>query len=321
MRLALTLCVSGLPLGENSRLAAQAERAGFTTLCVGENGYDSLVGAGMIASATATARVMTAVTTWVRPPVTTALAAATIDELARGRFVLGLGTMPERWNRDYFGIEPAQPLARMREYVECVRGALRSGPGDPFHFAGRFFQVAGYERPVRTARQDVAVHLAATRPGMMRLAGEVADGVLVNVIHTMGWLGDVLLPALTAGEARSGGRRAERGVMVRCVPHGNRPEDRRRGWDIARASLAPYLAVPYLADVLAHEGWSTAEVTDPMVAQLCVVGTVAEVCASLARYDRLVDWILLAPPRDLEPVDMRRTYDCLLEVAHLTMGS
>lgn len=316
MRIGLALGVAGLPLAAAGPLAARAERAGADTLCVGEAWDDSFAAATVVALASRRARVMTAVTTWSRPPVATAVGAVTVDEVAAGRFALGLGTMPAAWSRDRYGIDPSRPLGRMREYVEVVRGAVAATPAEPLHHDGEWFPVRHYPGTPR-ARGPVPVHLAATRPGMARLAGEIADGVLVNVVHTPRWLTDVLLPALQEGEACAG-RRVERGVMVRTALHDGSPAGRIRALQDARRSLELYRGVPYLAEVAASEGvdlHATPEPPDEIVRALAVVGTVEEVRdALLERYHGLVDWVELTPCSGLGAARLAEAYDGLLDL-------
>lgn len=138
-QLGLCLAVPPLPLQEQPDLAQRAERAGAAVLAVGEARYDSFATATIVAGATSTVPVLTAVTTWVRSPVATAVAALTVAEASGGRFTLGLGTMPPSWNRDYHGINPSRPLARMREYVAALRAALSAWADDlPTSLDGSF---------------------------------------------------------------------------------------------------------------------------------------------------------------------------------------
>jgi alkanesulfonate monooxygenase SsuD/methylene tetrahydromethanopterin reductase-like flavin-dependent oxidoreductase (luciferase family) len=310
VRVSVVLAVAGLPLRDSIDLARRAEAAGCDTIAAGEACYDSFAVSVLLAQATARARVMTTVTTWARPPVLTATGALTVAELAPGRFALGLGTMPEAWNREHYGIDPSHSAARMREYVRCVRGAYAATPAAPFSHDGRFFSVRRFARGwPRPPAGPLSIHLAATRPLMARLAGEVADGVLFNVIHTRRWLRDVLGPAVTAGE-RSRVGRVERGVMVRVVPHAE--GDHTRALEQARLAVAPYAGVPYLAHVLAHHGWQPDAATSTALEELAVVGTVEELVPRLLEYRDLVDWLLLAPSRLLPPPEMHDWYDTVL---------
>jgi alkanesulfonate monooxygenase SsuD/methylene tetrahydromethanopterin reductase-like flavin-dependent oxidoreductase (luciferase family) len=319
MRLGLALGVARLPLGESARLAGRAEAAGFDLVCAGEAAYDSFASATLLATATRKAGVMTAVSTWARSPVLASTAAATVDAVSGGRFTLGLGTMPAAWSRDFHGVDPDRPLARMREYVDVVRGALAAHSGRTLDADGEFYPVRGWSRWEPPPREDLPVHLAATRPGMARLAGEVADGVLANVVHTRRWLAEVLVPAVAAGEERRGdGRRVVRGVMVRCLVHGS--GERPWALDALRPSLALYQPVPYFTAVVEHAGLSPADLSDDLVRAMCVVGTADEVAEQLGAYAGLVDWVELTPPSGLDAAALRDAYAGLLALPALLAG-
>lgn len=305
MRYGITLLLAGTRPEANEALARTADDAGFDTIAVGEAGFDSFAGATAVALWSRRARVCSAVATWARPPVLASTSAATVDLLSNGRYALGLGTMPPRWNRDHYGIDPSRPLPRMREYVEVVRRALRAHGGRTCEFDGTFFTVHGYSRRQPPLRDDLPIHLAATLPGMAALAGEIADGVLFNLLHTAPWLSDVLVPAALAA-----GRAIERGVMVRCAIG---DEEQTRRW--VRDSLRLYLDVPYFYRVAESAGFdlggvralvargehdrALAAVPDAFVGEMALLGSANEVVAASRRYDGLVDWLLLAPPTGL----------------------
>jgi 5,10-methylenetetrahydromethanopterin reductase len=285
----------------NAALVSRAEEAGLDTISVGEAGFDSFAGATAVALWSRRVRVYSGVVTWARPPVLAATSAATVDLIARGRYVLGLGTMPPPWNRDYYGIDPARPVTRMAEYVEVVRSALRAHDGRSCDYEGEFFAVREYRKPQPPLRDDLPIHLAATLPGMAALAGRVADGVLFNLLHTVSWLRDNLVPAVTAA-----GRSIERGVMVRCAVG-----EEEQALGRVRDSLRPYLHVPYFYRVAESAGFdlgrvralaglgdvagALAAVPATYLREMALVGSPAEVVATARRYEDLVDWVLLAP--------------------------
>ncbi len=313
MEFGISLSLARIPLPRAMPLASLAERCGFTTVSVGEAAHDSFAAATAMATSTKTTRIMTGVTTWVRPPILTATAAATVDEISGGRFTLGLGTMPDHWNRDHYGIDPSKPLERMREYVDVIRRTLSAPPGSPVDYEGARFSVRGYRRAAPPLRANVPIVLAATRPGMARLAGEIADGVYFNVIHTIGGLRDSLVPAVEQGQQRRAGPEGiERILMLRCSIN----DDADLAWERLRESLRMYLGVTYLADVartagfdvepaiaLARDGRlddAVRAIPMELVQQMGIAGTARACREQLRRYRGLVDTVVFAPPSGLD---------------------
>jgi hypothetical protein len=99
--------------------------------------------------------------------------------------------------------------------------------------------------------------------------------------------------------------------MVRLVPHA--PGQRAAALEQAKGAVAPYLRVPYLADVLAHHGWTPDAATGAALEELALVGTAEELPARLDAYRGLVDTLLLAPPRMLPAAEMEAWYETVLE--------
>lgn len=301
-----------IPLSEALRLAEDGERAGFGIVAAGEGFFENLSLMGALSQRTRTAELVTTVTTWTRTPVTTALGAATLAELSGGRYRIGLGAMPSRWNERWHDIDPSRPVERMRDFVAAVRAVLRSEPGHPIDHDGPFYRIRGYEPPSAMTRISVPLYIGATRRRMTELAGEIADGVVFNAVHSVDWLRDVAWPALRSGLDRAGRRRTDldAGLLVYCAID----EDEERAFDLARPALAFYFGVPYFAHVLRHHGWSDAlergrealarndraaaarAVSDDMVEAMTIAGTPRDVRAKLARYEDQVDWIVLTTP-------------------------
>jgi alkanesulfonate monooxygenase SsuD/methylene tetrahydromethanopterin reductase-like flavin-dependent oxidoreductase (luciferase family) len=313
------LAISG---GDGSaRLAAAAERAGAGAISAGEARYDSFAMAAWLIAATGTVPVMTAVTTWVRSPAATAAGALTLAELSRGRFTLGLGTMPPAWNRDFHGIDPARPLARLREYVTAVRAAATAWAGAPAEFAGEFFSLTGYGADrTEPPAYPVPVHLAATRPAMARLAAEIGDGVILNVVHTPMWLRERLLPALAEGDAAAG-RRVRRTVLLRVAVHDGTAAGRAAAFAEAGASLAMYRRVPYFREIAAAERLDPDRLDDErLVNRFVAVGTVDAIFDRLAGYRDGCDLVLLVPPHGLSPDRLAGAYRGLLRICEIGSG-
>ena len=162
-------------------LARQAERSGFESVWLNEDiGRDSVAMLAAIAMATRSIGIGTAiVNVYTRSALQIAMATASLDEISAGRAHLGLSVGHHPWNDLAHGIPLEAPLARLREYVEFIRKALA---GDRFTHNGRFFSGVDSKLGVRPRRADLPIFVGATRPRMVALAGEVADGLLTNVV-------------------------------------------------------------------------------------------------------------------------------------------
>ena len=115
-----------------------------------------------------------------RTPALAAMSAATLQALSPDADVwLGLGVSAPAILRQH-GQPPAdRPLATMREYVALMRECLS---GESVTFEGDFWQVRRFRLGVRLGVRRPKIVMAALNPRMLRLAGEIADGVLLNYI-------------------------------------------------------------------------------------------------------------------------------------------
>lgn len=179
-RLGLTLPFSAAFTAEQYvALLRDAETRGFEAAWAGEvAGPDAITVLTLIASHTDRLRVATGVLPiQTRTPVLLGVTAATLDRIAPGRVILGLGassrTIVEQWNgRRFVG-----SVQEMREAVTVVRAVMS---GERVNVEGEHFQVRNFRLTVPPPPRPVPVFLAALGPAMLELAGEVADGVLLN---------------------------------------------------------------------------------------------------------------------------------------------
>jgi probable F420-dependent oxidoreductase len=176
-RLALSVPLDGFTLAEHGPLAREAERLGYTDAWSFEvDGIDCFTPLAAVALATRM-RVGTAIANvYTRGPATLAVSAAGLAELAPGRFCLGIGAgsqpIVETWNGGRF----ERPATRVREMAQILRRALA---GERVVFRGETLAVDGF-RLTRPPAEPVPIHIAALRPGMLRVAGEVGDGAIIN---------------------------------------------------------------------------------------------------------------------------------------------
>ena len=202
MRLGIVLAgFAALPATEFVAAAREAEARGYHTAWLGEvSGYDAIVMSTVVATHTERLVVANGVLpVQTRTPVILGMATASLNHLAPGRFVLGLGlsskTIVEQWH----GLNFSPALGQIREAVEIVR---KVAAGERVTHEGKFYRVKNFRLTGPAPTAPVRVYLAALGPEMLQLAGEIADGVLLN------WIPPEAVPAslahLTAGAHRAG---------------------------------------------------------------------------------------------------------------------
>jgi len=236
-RLAVSVPMDGFTLAEHAELAREAERLGYRDAWSYEvDGVDCFTPLAVIGSAT-NLRLGTAIANvFTRGPATLASSAAGLAETAPGRFCLGIGAgsqvIVETWNGGVF----RRPATRVRETAQFLRRALA---GERVVFRGQTITVDGF-RLSRVPAAPVPIHVAALRPGMLSVAGEVGDGVILN------WLAPEDVPKCVA-VVREAAKRAGRDpdaieVSARLFIHVDPPSPESEL--VARRQVTAYLNVP-----------------------------------------------------------------------------
>ncbi len=199
-RLGLTVSFfNALPLDDFFAVVREAEDRGYDTAWSGEvTAGDAFTPLTLIATHTRRLRVATGVVpVQTRTPVLLGLTAAALGRLAPDRVALGLGlsspVVVEQWN----GVRFNRSLDQLREAVQIIRGVLA---GERVTVDGKFYRVRNF-RLSGSVPQGVKIYLAALGPKALELAGEIADGVLLN------WISPETVPQsirhLTAGAERA----------------------------------------------------------------------------------------------------------------------
>jgi alkanesulfonate monooxygenase SsuD/methylene tetrahydromethanopterin reductase-like flavin-dependent oxidoreductase (luciferase family) len=120
----------------------------------------------------------TAITSiFVRTAPTIAMAAATVDDLSNGRFILGVGSSHKVQVEAEHGIAYGKPLTRTRECVEIVRALLRDGV---VQYAGETIRIENFDLWFTPRRREIPIYIAALFPKMIALGGALADGVILT---------------------------------------------------------------------------------------------------------------------------------------------
>lgn len=229
-----------------------------------------------------------------RTPVAMAQTAATIDEFSGGRMVLGLGISHQVTVENWFDSKISKPVAQMREYASVVRAILRGETPPQGEFFNTRFQFMGF-----APRPELPVYIAALSPNMLRLAGEIADGVMLWLCNPE-YIRDVVIPEVAKGRERAG-KSLDGFDVVAAVPVALTDEP-----DVARArmrqDLIPYASLPFYRTMLERSGFgddiaafdqgmqandleqAKAGLSDRLLAALAGIGQAEEVRAALTRY-------------------------------------
>lgn len=176
-RWSISVPIEEVPLADHAEIAREAEQLGYTDAWSLEvDGIDCFSPLAVIGAATKL-RLGTAIANvYTRGPATLAMTAAGLAEIAPGRFCLGVGAgsqpIVESWNGGTF----SRPATRVRETVEFLR---RVFGGERVVFEGQTFSVQGF-RLSRIPTAPIPIHVAALRPAMLRVAGQVGDGAIIN---------------------------------------------------------------------------------------------------------------------------------------------
>jgi 5,10-methylenetetrahydromethanopterin reductase len=179
-----------------------AEAAGASSLWFAQHmGYrEAMVWATAAASVTRRATLVpTAISPYLWPPLPVAMAISTLGEFAQGRVILNV-SVGNILNLAESGIEPVKPIRIMRDYVEALRALWT---GEPVTHEGELHKLHGAKMVFEKAR-PYPIYIASTGAQMLRLAGEIADGVLLSAGLTLASTESCL--ALAASGMRAKGR-------------------------------------------------------------------------------------------------------------------
>ncbi len=292
------------PIREGMEIVKYAETCGFDAVWQADSRLvrDCMIPMAAFAAVTDTIKIGSGVVDcWSRNPARLAAMFSTLDDLAPGRTILGIGAW---WDplAAKVGIDRARPLTVMREIVTAVRALLHNETftmdGVYVHLDGVELDYVYQERRVK----DVPIYIGATGMQMMELTGEIADGCVLNYLVSPDYNARAL-EALGNGAAKANRSVVDidRPQLVVCSVH----EDRHVALDMARMMVTQYLGqqphimkasgVPQslldkVGEVLTwpatHEQVEAASklVPDEIVQMLTASGTPDEAKAKVAEY-------------------------------------
>lgn len=321
-------------VGDVAQTSVKAEAAGYDTAWTAEfyNRTATITLAAM-AERTGQIRIGSGIAYAVgRSPLILAAEARDIDELSGGRLVLGLGTGTKRMMESWHGADPASPALRIEELVPLLRRIWRLHEG-PVKHEGRFYSLdlkatAEMAPPLRA---EIPVFTAGVNPRMIETAGRVANGFLGHPLFTRSYVEQVVRPQIAKGAAKR--ERDAAAIEIAGVVICSVDQDEEAARRNAAAQLAFYAApktYEYALEVsgFAPEGAAiraafaagdyeamVAAVSDQMIDEMCLAGTVEQVSAGLSRYAGVLDHMMIYPPSwRLGPDAQAKARDLLLEL-------
>jgi|TARA_Y100000310_G_scaffold195356_1_gene195333 probable F420-dependent oxidoreductase len=177
-----------------------------------------------------------------RSPFETAMTAIDLDRISSGRFVLGLGASVEAITTGFFGAPKIKPVTHLRETVSAVRHVIAGAHKglEPFsgeYYSGDYSFLDKQEPPVR---EEIPIWIAALRPRLVELGGEIAEGVMGHPIWSVDWAVNKIQPALARGLKKAGRNRedVDLNLWFWCAPN----PDEKESLQDAKGTVAFYAA-------------------------------------------------------------------------------
>jgi F420-dependent oxidoreductase-like protein len=217
----------------------------FTTHIAGRDSLSLLMA---YASVTERVRLGTGVVPiFSRTPASMAQSAATIDEFSGGRMVLGIGVSHEITVENWYGAKIEKPVTQMREYASILRAIFRGEAPPEGDFFTTRFQFMGY-----AARPDLPIYIAALSPNMLRLAGEIGDGVMLWLCNP-DYIRDVVVPSVSEGRERAG--KSLEGFDIVPAVTVALTNDVKAARATMRQELVTYASLPFYRAMLERSGF------------------------------------------------------------------
>ena len=256
----------GIDSGEELRRYGElAESAGFESLWVTERYFheETFSLLGYLAAATKTIKLGLGVTNpYTRNPALLAMSTATLDRISGGRFSLGLGRSERGVIQDRMGMPYGDPFQVMESVVSTLRRlmageALTTTDGPSPLTNVRLAIMPGQSRP--------PVYLAAIGPKALRLAGAIADGVLLNAYTPVDYV------KYAAAEVRKAAREAGRdpdSVDIACMLIMRQTDDPERLWPDLKRRIVRLLEEPRVGEILLEKGGFDTSILEPLRASV-----------------------------------------------------
>ncbi len=324
--------VGGATLMDSVQAAKDAEDAGFDVVWFNDNtGVDGMLGIAAMALKTSRVELGTGVArAFVRAPSVTAVAAADLDELSEGRFILGFAGGTPRQNLVESSVWVEHPVPQMRELITILRTAWAAQEPIRLKFDGKFYtlDMRSFRRK-KTYRKHIPIYMAALREKMLQLTGELCDGLAGHPINSIRFIQEFIEPNLAIGLQR-GGRKREDFVLSTWILTAI-SNDRKQARREAAAQIAFYLTTRSYSGLADMQGWEKQRteiqdafhnkhdmtamvdaVTDDMIDAMSIAGTPDEVRKKAEAYKDVVQLPTYQVPGMLMDASRRKEAQTLM---------
>ena len=325
--------IQGRALGGVGEAARSAEALGYDLVTSSETAHNPFLPLVLAAEHTDRVDLVTSIAlAFARSPMDTAYIAWDLQEQSGGRLVLGLGSQVRGHIVRRFSMAWTAPARRMREYILALRtiwdcwqnGTKLEFKGDSYYMnlMPPLFNPGPIKHP------EIRVRIAAVNPAMLRVAGEVCDGVLLHSFNSGRYTEEVILPNLARGASKSGRNLEDLQVSGGgFIVTGATEEELESNRRATKDRIAFYASTRSYAPVMNVHGWNDTseklyrmsvngewasmgrEITDDMLETFAVVGLhddiVDMVKARYGPYASSVDFSI--PVRNPEDRERLRT--------------
>ena len=285
--------------------AVRAEERGYDTFSTSETSHNPYLPLVLAAEHTKKIGLRTSIAlSFARSPMDTAYLSWDLQNLSQGRFNLGLGSQVRGHIVRRFSLPWSPPAPRMREYILALReiwscwqnGAKLNFAGDyySFNLMPPFFNPGPIEFP------DIKIFIAGVNPNMLKVAGELCDGVLLHSFNTPIYTKEVILPNIEKGALEAG--RALGDIVVSgggFIVTGKDEEEIEKAMKDTKNRIAFYASTRSYGEIMKVHGWDDLHenlyrmsidgkwsemgclITDDMLSHFAVTGTYEEIAGKI----------------------------------------
>ena len=241
-------------------LSKSAEDFGFDCIWVSETKRDPFIYLSLIANNTSNITLGTSIAlAFTRSPMDLAYSAWDLQKLSKGRFILGLGSQVKGHIERRYSMTWSEPILRMREVINSIRSIWSCWQnGDKLDFNGKLFSfnlMPPFFNPGPISHPNIPIFLAAVNTNMCKLAGELADGILVHPLHTSKYLEDIMVPSIMAGANIAGRSRSDFQIDIPVFAAIGTPDEIELEKQLIRYQIAFYSSTRTYSAIFKLHGW------------------------------------------------------------------